>query len=119
MNRVRRAATALFMLAALLFSQWVTASFACAMVMPQVAQAAGGMPPGCPDAGTPNTCEKHCVGDHAATDSGKPASLPHVTDFSPLRIELVAAPPARAAWQARRDIPPEPPPAVRFSVLRI
>ena len=119
MKRGRRIASSVFIVAALLFSQWAMASYVCAMLVPPAMEAAHSGSPGCPDMGTPNTCEQHCTGLNAATDSGKSPSLPHVTDFIPLRIELVAARLPRVAFEARRDIPPEPPPTVRYSVLRI
>jgi hypothetical protein len=112
-------ASALFVLVALLFSQWATASHACAMFAVPAAHAAHPAAPGCPDSGTPNTCEQHCGAGHAATDSAKSPSVPHITDFTRLRAGLIAAPLVRIAFEARRDIPPEPPPAIRFSVLRI
>jgi len=119
MQRGRRSASALFILAALLFSQWVTASYACSMPLQQAVQMSGDMATGCDELGTPNTCEQHCYGAHAATDSGTSPSLPHVTDLIPLRVELVAAPRLQVALEARRESPPDPPPAIRFSVLRI
>jgi len=118
MKRGRRIACSLFILATLLFSQWATASYVCAMWV-QPAMDARELRSGCHDLGTPNTCEQHCKAGHVATDSGKLPTFPDVTDFTPLRVVLAAETVSRVAPRAWRDVPPDPPPTIRFSVLRI
>jgi hypothetical protein len=118
--RKHRFVHATLLVVALLFSQWAVAMHACAVAVPAVsAHATGAHDPCCPDPVAPNTCEQHCAYGAAAVDPAKPAATLDVTLGPALVLRTLE--PARALVRIDRPrvAATDPPPSVRFSVLRI
>lgn len=118
--RSHRILSAVLVVMALLFSQWAVAMHACgAMTSASPHATSDARDPCCPEPAAPNTCEQHCAFGHAAVDHGKPAATPDVT----LGLALPVPLPRPASFQVhpgrRLLVAPDPPPAIRFSVLRI
>jgi hypothetical protein len=117
----RRTATAFLAAISLLVSQWVVAMNACAWMdgapTPQastVHQAAGH----CPEHSPAPSCERHCNAGDVAPDCAKTLPVFDVTHAPPMRIAL-PAPRGQYARMHPRQLPPDPPASIRFSVLRI
>ena len=118
-NRLLR--TAWVVIGALLFSQLALASHACARLGAAAASLEVAMPDGCteqPEA--PSLCREHCRFGESAFDLAKPLPSIDVTAGPALFIRDV---PSVATLSPRDALdlqpPPDPPPAIRFSVLRI
>lgn len=118
--RTHRFLNAALLVVALLFSQWAVAMHACAATAPVAfAKASAPHDPCCPDPIQPNTCDQHCAFGQSAVD--------HAKSFAPLDVTLGPALavrlPGHARLQPRVDRPPvvapDPPPSIRFSVLRV
>jgi len=117
--RKHRFVHAVLLVAALLFSHWAVAMHACGVAVPVVsAGASGSHDPCCPDPVARHACDQHCAFGQSAVDHAKP--------FAPLDVTLGPAlalrVPESGRLQARIDRPvvaPDPPPSIRFSVLRI
>jgi hypothetical protein len=121
-RRARRAAVAFLALFALLTSQLALSAHACEMLSSGGAAIHSQSPSPCPDMPvTSNLCEQHCQFGASAVDQGKPLPALDVTVVSPgLHVDRLFVL-ARTLRLSLRDspLPPEPPPALRFSVLRI
>ena len=118
--RKHRFLHAVLLLVALLFSQWAVAMHACGAAVPVVsAQAPAAHDPCCPDPATPNTCDQHCAFGQSAVDHAKPFAPFDVTLGPALAVP--ASPLARMQPRLERAplVAPDPPPSIRFSVLRI
>jgi hypothetical protein len=127
MNRRRRVLAALFALFALLTSQLAVSAYVCGVMGTASMAVEVDVPPSgdtsdpCP--GTPDTaslCEQHCSYGHSAVDQGKPLPTLDVGMSTALRIDGPYA--LRSLQRSSRrlpPLPPEPPAAIRFSVLRI
>lgn len=118
--RSHRIVSAAFVVVALLFSQWAVAMHACgSMTSPSAHAASDARDPCCPDPAPLNTCVEHCGFGHATVDAAKPVPTLDVTLGPALAVTFVEP----ACFHARADRPPvvapDPPPAIRFSVLRI
>lgn len=118
--RTRRFVHSLVVIAALLFSQWVVAAHACAMAAPAAAQAsAAAHDPCCPEPAVPNTCEQHCAYGNATLDQPKPVAMLDVTLGPSLAVPMAPAAPRLERIDRAPPVAPDPPPSIRFSVLRI
>lgn len=118
-RRIRRIFTAIAAILALLMSQLAVSAHVCEMVgmAVTVTQPA---PDGCPDLNTANLCDQHCQFGHSAVDQGKPVPSLDLTSGPALHIQQPYPSPILAKHSPRETpLPPEPPPAIRFSVLRI
>ena len=119
--RSHRIVCAAFLAVALLFSQWAVAMHACGgMPASPAAHAANdARDPCCPDPAAPNTCVQHCDYGHATVDAAKPVPTLDVTLGPALTVTFAGL----AQFNARVDrapvFAPDPPPSIRFSVLRI
>lgn len=120
-RRLRRMLTAVLAMACLLLSQMAVAAYFCAETSPTAAIAAAQMPSDCEQQADPaNLCQQHCQFGYSAVDAAKPVPTLDVTAASPLLLmQVPAVPSSQAPRLHRRVLPPEPPPAIRFSVLRI
>ena len=121
MTRLVRRITALLAIAALAFTQLAVSAYACPKDMPAGAHhAAVVSADDCDMPATANLCERHC--DYSASSvqsSPAPVLAPELVAL-PWRLEpFVALPFSTTARE--RLLPPriEPPPLVRFGVLRI
>ena len=119
--RSHRALHAVLLVLALLFSQWAVAAHACAVAsgVASVKASSAGHAPCCPQPAAPNTCEQHCAYGDATVDHAKPLPALDVTLGPALAVPI--AEPARLRPRLDRPpaVAPDPPPAIRFSVLRI
>jgi hypothetical protein len=121
MTRLARRITACFAIAALAFAQLAVSAYACPMDMPDAMHQAGVTSAnGCDRPATPNLCERHCdYGASSVQSSPAPAIAPQLVP-SPWRVAafvpLSFSTPVRE-WI--KSIRIEPPPLVRFGVLRI
>lgn len=118
--RSHRILSAALVVVALLFSQWAVAMHACGMTASSAVHAASeAREPCCPDPVAPNTCVQHCEFGDATVDAAKPVPTLDVTLGPALEVAFVE----RVHFHARLDRPlvvaPDPPPSIRFSVLRI
>jgi hypothetical protein len=127
MNRRHRFLAALFALFALLASQFAVSAYVCEMmaspgmaVQVDRSLAAEGPDP-CPGMlDSANLCEQHCGYGHSAVDQGKPFPMLDVGMAAALRIDRPYVSDSLLRRSQRAPVvPPEPPPAIRFSVLRI
>lgn len=118
-RRLRRLATAFVAGIALLFSQLVVSAHACDQLVGVAAMSAMEAN-GCPEMNIVNLCDQHCQFGHSAVDQGKPVASPDITSGPAIHVQQPYPSPFLAG-QAPREapLPPEPPPAIRFSVLRI
>jgi hypothetical protein len=123
MSRTHRTVTARLGLAALLFMQLAVAAYACptpGQGAPSVVTAPAAHPCGMKDTHQPKLCEQHCVGD-AGTSNG--FAQPLVAMPAVLTVALCVQPALSAvvheARGAHRASAVDPPPLVRFGVLRI
>ena len=121
MTRLIRRVAACFAIVTLAFAQLVVSAYACPIAMAQgetFASESSADP--CEMGGSPNLCERHCdYGASSVQSSPAPAIAPElvpvpwrVAPFVPLSFSEPSGewlPPARS----------EPPPLVRFGVLRI
>jgi hypothetical protein len=115
---IRRIASAIAIFA-LAFAQLAVSAYACPMDMPAGAhQTAETGESGCDMPGTPNLCERHCdYGASSVQASPAPAIAPAPV-AAPWSEPFISQPFTRAhAWLQPARI--EPPPLVRFGVLRI
>jgi hypothetical protein len=129
MTRRHRYLAALFALFALLTSQLAVAAYVCEIMgSPSMAVQVDTLPPGeesdpCPEMlDSANLCQQHCAYGHSAVDQGKPLPLP-APDVG-MSVALRIGEPCVLDSLLRRSLrepplPPQPPPAIRFSVLRI
>jgi hypothetical protein len=121
MTRLVRRITACFAIAALAFAQLAASAYACPMSMAEnAAYASDSRADDCEMSGTPNLCERHCdYGASSVQSSPAPEMAPQLVAL-PWRIAafvpLTFSTPERE-WLAPTRI--EPPPLVRFGVLRI
>lgn len=118
--RTHRVLNAALLVVALLFSQWAVAMHACASSVPVTfAKVSAPHDPCCPDPVQPNTCDQHCAFGQSAVDHAKPFAPLDVTLGPALELTFVEP----VHFHARVDRPPvvapDPPPSIRFSVLRI
>ena len=120
-RRVRRVSTSLIAILALLLSQLVVAAHFCAVLSPAgpLVQVASLSP--CQEMAVPaNLCAQHCQFGNSVVDHGKPFPTLDLTLGPGL---LVVRPFARLPLVERpareTTLPPEPPPAIRFSAARI
>jgi hypothetical protein len=120
-RRSRRLSTALLAIFALLISQLAVSAHICAIMDSAASTIQLEMASPCPDEGnSQNVCEQHCQFGHAAVDHAKPLPALDLTLGPALHIDH----PYVFLSLERRSLrelppPPEPPPAIRFSVLRI
>jgi hypothetical protein len=118
-SRIRRVSTAIIAALALLASQLALSAHVCE-TMSAVAAVASMESVDCPPLDTVNLCEQHCQFGHSAVDPGKPVPAQDLTSGPTLYIHQPYPVPLLAARSLRElPPPPEPPPAIRFSVLRI
>jgi len=121
MNRFVRRLTALFAIAALLFSQLAVSAYACpADRVDQATAAENSTMNGCDELATPNLCDQHC--DYGSATLQASVAPPFTADLAPLpwRLEPVqsgALRPAHFAHEFPRRV--DPPPLVLFGFLRI
>lgn len=118
--RSHRVVCTVFVVIALLFSQWAVAMHACGMLTGASAHAAGdARDPCCPEPVAPNTCAQHCDFGHATVDAAKPVPTLDVTLGPALAVAF--AEPAHSRLRVDRPpvVAPDPPASIRFSVLRI
>jgi hypothetical protein len=121
-RRIRRICTAFAAILALLMSQLAVSAHVCEMAgMADVAvRLTQPSPGGCPELNTPNLCDQHCQFGQSAVDQGKPVPSLDLTSGPALHIQQPYPSPILAKRSPREmPLPPEPPPAIRFSVLRI
>jgi hypothetical protein len=121
MSRLVRSIVAGAAIAALAFSQLAISAYACPMDMARSAPSAGDShADDCEMPGNPNLCERHCdYGASSVQSSPSPAIAPQLV---PLPWRVAAFVPLSFSVPAREWIHPiriEPPPLVRFGVLRI
>jgi hypothetical protein len=118
-SRVRRLSTAIVAVFALLISQLAVSAHVCEMmgISETAARTASG---DCPQLDTANLCNQHCQFGQSAVDPGKPLPTADLTSGPALYIHQ-PYPASVLATQLPRELPlpPEPPPAIRFSVLQI
>lgn len=124
-----RLAAALYALVSLLFMQFAGAAHACSVMegkadrIAHVAAAVESADNGCqiPDQEPANLCKSHCERGAQSVDTGAQPSVQ--APVLPLLVSLAIPDPHRAALNPRADAffisIPEPPPALRFCVLRI
>ena len=118
-RRIRHIFTAFAAILALLMSQLAVSAHVCEMAGMAVTVTEPA-PNGCPDLNTPNLCDQHCQFGQSAVDQGKPLPSLDVTSGPALHIQQPYPFPILAKRSPRETpLPPEPPPAIRFSVLRI
>ena len=121
MKRLARRLTALFAIAALLFSQLAGSAYACpADRVDHAAAAENSATDGCHELATPNLCDRHC--DYGSATSQASVTPAFTADLAllPWRLESVqsgASRPARFAHEFPRRV--DPPPLVLFGFLRI
>lgn len=121
MTRLVRRIAACFAIATLAFAQVAVSAYACPKDMPDgVHQASVASANDCDMPATPNLCERHC--DYSASSvqwSPAPAITAELVAM-PWRVEpFVALPFTPTARERLLPIRIEPPPLVRFGVLRI
>jgi hypothetical protein len=121
MSRIFRRICAYLAIAALTFAQLAISAYACPMNIAESASyASDSSGDDCEMSGSSNLCERHCdYGASSVQASPVPAIAPQVV-LSPLRIPAFVA--LSFHTSAREFLPPsriEPPPLVRFGVLRI
>lgn len=121
-RRFRRFFMAFLAVFALLGSQLAVSAHFCNVMAGSASHAAmdmAGDGAGCPEVDTHNLCEQHCSFGNSAVDSKQAPAL----DTAPATpFAYVNRPPVAASPVVRNRypvLPPEPPPAIRFSVLRI
>lgn len=117
----RRVSTALIAIFVLLMSQLAVSAHVCELMDSGGVAMQAELSTPCPEPmGPSNVCEQHCQFGQSSVDQGKPLASVDVTLGPSLRIDqpYASLPLVR---RSRRDLPPppEPPPAIRFSVLRI
>lgn len=119
-RRTRQLSTALVAIFALLMSQLALSAHACEMMASPTSVVADSQSP-CPGSmDTANLCDQHCQFGNSAVDHGKPLPAFDVTLAPALHIDQPHVFPALPRRSLREMPPsPEPPPAIRFSVLRI
>ena len=119
-SRTRRLSTALVAMFALLMSQLALSAHACGTMASPASIVADSQVP-CPESMvTSNLCDQHCQLGSAAFDHGKPLPALDVTLATALRIDQPYLVPVLSRRSPREmPPPPEPPPAIRFSILRI
>ncbi len=121
MTRTARRIAAFTAAAALAFAQLTVSAFACPTQ--DRARAAPSQPTAaehCDKVATRNLCERHCDYGDSSLQASPPATI--APDLAPLpwRIELISAPAVeRKACKTLAPARTEPPPLVRFGVLRI
>ena len=119
MTRRARIFTALIAIASLLAVQFAVSAYAC-VSMAQQMSASDATGSACEDLQYANLCQQHCQFGKVSFETAKPAPTDDVIQSSVLRI---AAPQLLAHSMRillrRAPLPPERPPAIRFSVLRI
>lgn len=114
----RRFFTALFAAFALLMSQLAISAHVCGVLESASKQAE--MSASCPELMDSSiVCQQHCQFGESNVDQGKPFAPMDVTSVPFLRIDqpYVSVPLVRRP--GLDSPPPDPPPATRFSVLRI
>lgn len=119
MTRFARRITACLAIATLAFSQLAVSAHACPMEMAASEQAASDAGD-CDMAANPNLCERHCDYGASSVQSSPPAAMAADLVALPWRVApFVALPfhPAAREWLLPTRI--EPPPLLRFGVLRI
>ena len=120
MTRLARRITACFAIAALAFAQLAISAYACPMNAESATYASDSRVDDCEMSGTPNLCERHCdYGASSVQSSPAPAMAP---PFVALPWRIAAFVPLSFNTPARERLAPtriEPPPLVRFGVLRI
>lgn len=121
MHRRLRRFSAFIAIFAMLAAQLALSAHACGMMQMSFAQAHAAMPADCDQPmPSPNLCVQHCAYGESAVDAAKPLPAIDVTAGPALQVhEPVAAKLHRPLAQRQPPLPPEPPPAIRFSVLRI
>jgi hypothetical protein len=121
-RRARRLVVALVALLALLTSQLALSAHICEMLSSSSAAVHSQSSTPCPDMpATSNLCDQHCQFGASAVDQAKPVPALDVTALSPglhVNEPFVLFPGPRFSYRDS-PLPPEPPPAIRFSVLRI
>jgi hypothetical protein len=120
-RRLRRISTALIAMLALLMSQLAVATHVCAIMGASPAAAEAKMAPDCADpVKNLNACERHCSFGSSAVDLAKPVPAPDLMSGPVLRVGRPFVPSSAAArWLRATPLPPQPPPAILFSVLLI
>src|ERR1700680_2681893 len=120
MTRLVRRISACFAIAALAFAQLAISAYACPMNAEGAIHASNSPADDCEMSGAPNLCERHCdYGASSVQSSPAPAMAPQ---FVALPWRSAAVVPLSFSPPAREWLPPtriEPPPLVRFGVLRI
>jgi hypothetical protein len=121
MTRLVRRIAACFAIAALAFAQLAISAYACPMNMAGSANhASDSRADDCEMSGGSNLCERHCdYGASSVQSSPVPAIAPQLVAL-PWRVAAFV--PLSFSTPAREWLPPtriEPPPLVRFGVLRI
>ena len=120
LSRSRRLSIALLAIFALLISQLAVSAHICAIMSSGTSAVSVEMSSPCTDEhNSQNVCEQHCQFGHLAVDHAKPLPAPDLTLGSALRIDQPYVFPSLERRSLRELPPPEPPPAIRFSVLRI
>ena len=119
-SRTRRLSTALVAIFALLMSQLALSAHACGTMASSTSVVAESQGP-CPGSmDTSNLCDQHCQFGDSVMEHGKPLPALDVTLMTALRIDQPYLVPVLSRRSLREmPPPPEPPPAIRFSVLRI
>jgi hypothetical protein len=129
MTRRHRYLAAVCALFALLTSQLAVSAYVCALMGPaplavEVDKPLPGdvMAPCAEMLDSANLCQQHCGYGHSAVDQGKPLPLPAANVGT--SVALRVGEPCVLDSLLRRSLrepplPPQPPPAIRFSVLRI
>jgi hypothetical protein len=121
MTRLVRRLAACLAIATLAFAQLAVSAYACPTRHHDEAAAAhDAATDHCTKVATTNLCERHCEYGNSSLQSTPPAAI--APDLAPLpwRVELVAAPALeRVACKSLSPQRTEPPPLVRFGVLRI
>jgi hypothetical protein len=121
MTRLVRRIAACLAIATLAFAQLAVSAYACpTRHQDGAAPSHDAATEHCTKVATTNLCERHCDYGNSSLQSAPPAAI--APDLAPLpwRIELVAAPAVeRRACKALAPDRTEPPPLVRFGVLRI
>lgn len=118
-RRIRRLSTAFVAMLVLLMSQLAVAAHVCSMAGSHVQMSAMDADDCSGPAGA-NMCDQHCQFGHAAVDPAKPVPALDVTTGPSLNIQHTFPVPGLALRSPRETPPPpQPPPAIRFSVLRI
>jgi hypothetical protein len=118
MSKRRAWLAPLVVIASLLFSQWAAASQFCLLAAGTSDPAAAEAKAPCPDMPDTSTCVRHCASGLPAIDVAHAPSVPAFVAAPALRLQLADVPTARAR-DTRAPLPPQPPPTIRFSVLRI